>query len=210
MTFQESSADTINERERDEYVYIKWEKLNNDEIRLIDELVTAELSSANLSDAMTCSVIGCCKHTHHQQLSHFYEKLCQSVVQGREYFVKRLYKVNKFKVIPGWNRNVKHLYYSYREVYLKWISNGKIKDGIDYERMKETRKLFKHALNDCKINECRESSISIQEKYINKNMRSFWYDVQKKNNKTKYSETIDGKNYPLEVIQVFNKKSFNI
>ena len=72
--------------------------------------------------------------------------------------------------------------------------------------MKESRKLFKEALNNCKLNEVRESSISIQEKYLDKDMKSFWKGVQQKNNKIKYSEVIDGKNNSMDVINIFNQK----
>ena len=123
--------------------------------------------------------------------------------------MKQLTQRNKFKVIPGWNRNVKHLYSNYREKYLNWIANGKMRDGPRFEVMGEARKLFKSALNDCKLNENRESSLSIQEKYENKNMKSFWFNVQQKNNRTKYSEIIDGKNISDEIIQIFNDKFFD-
>ena len=72
--------------------------------------------------------------------------------------------------------------------------------------MKESRKLFKEALNNCKLNEVRESSLSIQEKYLDKDMKSFWKGVQQKNNRVKYSEVIDGKNNSREVIDIFNGK----
>ena len=123
--------------------------------------------------------------------------------------MKQLTQMNKFKVIPGWNRNVKHLYSNYREKYLNWIANGKMRDGPLFEVMREARKLFKSALNDCKLNESRESSLSIQEKYENKNMKSFWFDVHQKNNRTKYSEIIDGNNKSDDIIQIFSEKFFD-
>ena len=145
-------------------------------------------------EAFTCIRTGCHKEVHHEQLAKFYAKLCHSVTHGRGYFVKQLTQINKIKVIPGWNRNVKHLYSNYKEKYLNWIINGKMRDGPQFEVMRETRKLFKSALNDCKLNESRESSLSIQEKYENKNIKSFWLHIQQKNNRTKYSKIIDGKN----------------
>ena len=72
--------------------------------------------------------------------------------------------------------------------------------------MKENRRLFKAALNDCKINELREISLSIQEKFANKDMGSFWKEVQQRNNKVKHSEVIDGESDNSEIIGIFNNK----
>ena len=78
-------------------------------------------------EAFMCIRTGCHKKVHQEQLAKFYAKLCHSVTCGRGYFVKQLTQMNKFKVIPGWNRNVKHLFSNYREKYLNWITNGKMR-----------------------------------------------------------------------------------
>ena len=181
-----------NRREKNQFTFIKWEKLVND-IKVIDDLIITEISDMCDYKAFTCIRTGCCKKVHLEQLAKFYAKLCHSVTRWRGYFVKQLTQINKFKVTRGWNRNVKHLYSNYREKYLNWIINGKMRDGPEFAVMRETRKLFKSALNDCKLNESRELSSSIQEKYENRYMKSFWFDVQQKNNRMKYSEIIDGK-----------------
>ena len=50
--------------------------------------------------------------------------------------------------------------------------------------MNESRKEFKKVLNDCKVNELREISISVEENFKNKNMKSFWKDVKATSNMT--------------------------
>ena len=107
--------------------------------------------------------------------------------------MKQVTEKCKYKVIPGWNRNVKQHYKIYRMNYLKWLENGKSRESREFNVMKDSRKIFKGALNDCKLNEAREISLSIQEKYDGRDMNSFWKDVKLKNNKVKYSEVIDGK-----------------
>ena len=155
---------------------------------------------------MVCTEVGCRKKERLKQLRNFYVKLCDSILVGRFRFTKKVTKRNKYKVIPGWNRNVKHLYADARESYFRWLNKGRQRDCQEFERMKETCKLFKDSLNDCKLNEAREPSISIQEKFLNRDMKSFWKGVQQKNNRVKYSEVIDGKNSPMDMIDIFSGK----
>ena len=54
--------------------------------------------------------------------------------------------------------------------------------------MKLCRNNFKSALRECKSNEENEISISIQEKYKNKNMKEFWKEI-KSIKRWKYSES---------------------
>lgn len=188
------------------FVLVNWDKLDNREIKVIDDLVLEGLSIFRHCDVMSCMKVGCRNHAHLEQLSDFYEKLCNLVSLGRANFVRQLTKRSKYVVIPGWNRNVKNLYAAYREYYLIWLRNGKPRNGGEFDSMKEKRMLFKNALNECKLNEVREVSLSIQEKFMDKDMKSFWRNVQRRNNKTKYSEIIDGKNKCTDVIQIFNDK----
>ena len=64
---------------------------------------------------------------------------------------------------------------------------------------------LKKALNDCKINELREISISV-EKFKNKDMKTFWRDVKATRNKIKRYKMIDGETENGSIIQIFNTK----
>ena len=110
---------------------------------------------------------------------------------------------NKFKVIPGWNRNVKSLHHIARTNFCNWIRCGRIRDSDEFRKMNDSRKNFKQALNNCKLNELQERSISIQQNYENKNMKEFWKNVKKTTLKIKRSTLIDGKINKLSIIKVF-------
>ena len=199
-----------NSNNHNELVLINWEKLDDNDILEINDIILVELSTLNECEAMKCSKVGCCDRSHHCHLSIFHTELTNLIERARSNFVRVNTKRDKYKVIPGWNRNVRHLYSAYRNDYLNWVISGKERPGVDYERMKNTRKLFKSALEDCKNNKKREVSLSIQEKYVNGDMKGFWGDVQKKNNKIKYSEIIDGKSKTNDIIEIFTEKFLRI
>ena len=85
---------------------------------------------------------------------------------------------------------------------------GKIRDGIEFDEMRDSRTAFENALNACKVNESVERSLSIKEKFENKSMSSFWKDVQYTNNKIKQSNIIDGKNENKDIICIFTEFFF--
>ena len=149
----------INEREG----VVNWEKLTAEDINIIEDKVIKSIYKYSNSDAFLCTKIGCHDRIHFKQLDDFYSELGKSVMNGASCFKKEVKKMNKYKVIPGWNRKVKQLHANARSAYLSWLNKGRNRMGNEFENMKATRNLFKTALNDCKVNEFREKSISIQE-----------------------------------------------
>ena len=190
-------------------LFVNWEKLKADEITRIENTVVQELSLYDDCEFLFCTKLGCQDELHHQQISSMYSSMSVSIVRGSLEFSREITKANKFRIVPGWNRNVKQFHVEAREKYLKWLEIGKPRNGLEFELMKESRTMFKNALKDCRLNEKRERAISIKEKFLNKSMKAFWNDVQRANNKVKISEIIDGKTDVNEVIGIFTEKFLN-
>ena len=55
---------------------------------------------------------------------------------------------NRFKVIPGWNDEIKQLYTVARDSFLSWKRHGRPLNGALCDQMKATRSLFKRALKN--------------------------------------------------------------
>ena len=187
-------------------LFVNWEKLKADEITRIENTVVQELSLYDDCEFLFCTKLGCQDELHHQQISSMYSSMSVSIVRGSLEFSREITKANKFRIVPGWNRNVKQFHVEAREKYLKWLEIGKPRNGLEFELMKESRTMFKNALKDCRLNEKRERAISIKEKFLNKSMKAFWNDVQRANNKIKISEIIDGKTDAYDIIDIFTEK----
>ena len=143
------------------------------------------------------------------QIDQLFDKISLSVHKAAEHVSKIKRRRNKFKVIPGWNRNVKSLHHTARASFLNWIRSGRIRDSEEFRKMNDSRKNFKQALNRCKLNELQERSISIQQNYENKNMSDFWKNVKATSNKIKRSTLIDGKTNKFSIIDIFANKFFS-
>lgn len=197
----------VNEGPMDEY-FIPWSKLCIEDYNEICYAIIDKLRETFSNEAVHCCELGC-QHAHHiSQIDIIYREFSTTIQETLNMFEKPAIRKNKFKIIPGWNRNVKEIYNKYRSEYKKWLACGKQRDCEEYYNMTQSRKEFKDKLSQTKKNEAEEKSISIQEKFNSRDMKSFWSDIKKQQNKLKSSHIIDGTNKVEEIIHVFRKKFF--
>ena len=145
-------------------------------------------------------------NSHLMELKVMYKELVSSVKTGSRRFEKHRRKMNKFKVVPGWNRRVKSFHKTARENYLTWLEKGKERDSLEFFNMSYSKREFKKALNQCKINEKEEIDISISQKYKLKDYTAFWKEVRQKRIIAKRTNIIDGKNSCNDIIKIFTQK----
>ena len=186
--------------------FIDWVNLTQSEINRIEETALSIMGNYVSKKCVRCSRLGCRNNKHLKEIDDSLALMITSVCIASEFVIKTTRKKNKLKVIPGWNRNVKDLHVKARYDFLKWMQTGKERQSEEHRNMCESRKKFKKALNDCKINELREISISVEEKFKNKDMKTFWRDVKATCNTIKRSKMIDGEAENGSIIQIFNTK----
>ena len=162
--------------------YVDWDNLTAEEIEEIECRALRLLVNVIPYEATHCPKLGCGDKNHLHQIDQLIDKISWSMHVAAEYASKTKRRKNKFKVIPGWNRNVKSLHNIARIDFLNWMRCGRIRDSEEFRKMNDSRKTFKQALNDCKINELLERSISTEENYKNKNMKEFWKSVKSTSN----------------------------
>ena len=119
----------------------------------INESVEPKLKDKYSYSFINCSKIGCHMKDHLEHIDKMYTNITDVVREATDIFRKQSIRTSKHKVIPGWNRHVKHLHSVARDHYLLWISEGKHIGSHQHMEMINTRKLFKKALNECKQNE---------------------------------------------------------
>ena len=186
--------------------YVDWNNLSLNDIATIEKEALEILNGHSSYEAINCFKLGCRNKKHLQKIDCLSDLIVLSVKTAAELVVKVKKRKNKFKIIPGWNRNVKNLHSIARNEFLNWVRSGKTQNSQEYCRMNESRKEFKLALNNCKINELTERSISIEENYRNKNMTLFWKEVKAASNRLKRSVIIDGKTDKDDIITLFTRK----
>ena len=158
------------------------------------------------NDSVLCDKIGCRNNNHIFELERMFDKLVTPVINSSLCFSRQRRKLENYRVIPGWNRRVKSFHKDAREKFLKWIEEGRPREGTQFFLMEESRAIFKRELNLCIANQREEIDKSIEEKYMSKNFPEFWKDVKRKRIKAKKSNIIDGKNDNNDIIGIFTRK----
>ena len=158
----------------------------------------------NMSGIEICTDVNCTTdHTVHIDTE--YDVLIKSFhISTKEFRINRLQKV---KIIPGWNNYCKEKYRLAREAFLTWLIYLKIRSGSIFVDMKATRKDFAQSLRICKSNEKLIRNNNLVNALQSKNMYQFWKEVrnQRKDVQT-VNDIIDGNNNDDDIANVFYKK----
>ena len=187
-------------------IYVDWKNLRIDDLKVIESLALQGMGNFIENDSVLCNRLGCMDKSHLLELKAMYKELVVPVTAGSRQFAKRRRRINKFKVVPGWNRRVKSFHKTARDNYLKWLEKGRERDTDEFINMGNSKREFKKALNQCKVNEKEEIDISISQKYRLKNYSDFWKEVKQKRIIAKKSSIIDGKNLCSDIISIFTQK----
>lgn len=137
--------------------FVNWENIKPIEFEQMNAYINAELRSTyGNHSAFQCNTVGCRNVEHLKVIDNMYSHLIEIVAEASAQFNKQCIKQNKFKVIPGWKRNIKHLHRVARDNYLTWIGVGKSLNTEEHANMLISRREFKKALTQTKLNEHKE------------------------------------------------------
>lgn len=185
---------------------VKWNSLLDTELRQIDELACQQLGKLNDLLLQDCSITGCRNRDHLHKIDLYYNKICAEVSTASQVFKTKFVKSNKYKVIPGWNRRVKHQHVIARSCFLKWVECGRKRGTREYEEMVQSRRNFKNSLKICRQNEHKEICQSIVLRFSKKDKTKFWKEVKNKRGKEKITNIIDGESDEGEIANIFTNK----
>ena len=184
---------------------VDWNKLKINDFNHISNFVNVHLLGLNDHQLFNCTTVGCHIKEHLGWIDELYHNIVNAVHDSTEKYRKRSVKVNKHKVIPGWNREVKQFHSVARDHYLTWVAAGKLIGTLQHTLMLNSRKEFKKALSECQRNENKEICKSIIEKFACKDKRSFWKEVKRKKEKTKDTNLIDGQHEKNKITDIFTQ-----
>ena len=191
----------------DSYI-LKWEYIRPAELKEINRKINFELRTFYDNTVFHCTRMGCRDKNHLKEIDGVYYSIVVVIRESAERFKRKTIRKDKFKIIPGWNRNVKSLYSIARNHYLEWIATGRMLNTPLHENMKSSRKRFKAALRNCKLNENKEIGKSITEKFHLKNMKEFWNDVKKQKGIAKRTNIVEGENDNNRIVNIFADRFF--
>ena len=183
---------------------VEWSKCSTDDKNCYSLLLDNLIDDLDF-DTTYCQDINCNDLNHRLDLDKIFEDLKHCILQASKYTLPSISNRGKFRIIPGWNENCRDLYYKARDDFLLWNSLGRIRTGIIFQAMKDSRKSFKEALNYCKANETQIRKEKIINSYNEKSKIQFWKNVRQFTPKND-NWLIDGKTNSFEIATIFTDK----
>ena len=184
--------------------FVEWNKLKASDFELYKNNVDKYINDVDINR----SVLGCngCVNEHHKkELDNIFDVIVDALLDSSSDFC---FFKKRYKVIPGWNDNVKDLYKIASNKFLIWKHAGKPRDGLLSSDMRLSRSNFRNALRFCKINEDKIINDKIASEFENHNSKGFWREIKRKkggdNTKSSNSICIDDKDDPNFVAGKFS------
>ena len=192
--------------------FVPWHKLQDDDIVVYQRKLHAHLNSY-LNSSLMCYNKSCTSITHKKELDKAFDFLKNSIFDASKHMTysgNSKFNINDKQVV-GWNDHCKKLHATARTHFLNWIANGKMRVGNDYEKMKETRRAFKSALDYCRRNENNIKNDKIMRSFASKNKSLFWKTINKmKNNVNDSVHIIDNETDTEKILNIFTSKYKNV
>ena len=147
-----------------------------------------------------------CRFQHDSDLDTFYKNLIEAFMCASSFAQKK--SVKKFQPIPGWNDFCRDKFKIARESFLKWVVEGKPREGPSYNEMNETRKSFRYSLKYCKYNEEQIKIQKLTSDVLKNRPKMFWQEVKSRTGKlhSRISDCIDDLKKPQEIADRFAVK----
>lgn len=187
--------------------YVNWSIVKDHDIKNIQAFIDNMIVETGVleSNVLQCCDMSCRSQCHKDALGELFDKGKCILLRSTEKFC--VLRSKSFRIIPGWNDNVKRLHSVARDHFLAWKESGKILYGKCHDDMKRSRSSFKTALRLCKINENNIRNRKLLDNLNDKNYKTFWAEVRKVNNHNLMSPSeIDGKSTDEDICQIFSEK----
>ena len=181
---------------------VAWSKVTDYEKNSYSDMLDEIIDNFS-NNALRCSELNCSNINHTLEIDELFIRLKSAILEASTECLPLISKKRKYDHIVGWNDICKEAYNKARDHFLLWNRLGRMRSGVIYEAMKESRKEFKQALNFCKSHWQNLRKQKIIESYQSPNKNRFWNDIRKlKPNSA--SKQIDGATEPSEIINIFN------
>ena len=188
-----------------EKIFVNWENVSWNEKNLyasyLDYLVHDFSNPGLMCNHKTCN-----SSEHKVDIEKTFDFIKKSIFTASAMYLPIKQNGKAFKNKPGWNTHCKELYDVARKNFLKWVSEGKIRNGYSFEAMKKSRADFRQALNYCKKNEFLLRKQKFLHNFGEGDMNRFWKDVKNINPRQNNSNTIDGISEPDKIVKIFTDK----
>ena len=187
--------------------FVDWNKIRELERKNIREKIEEIIVRKGImhNEVFACTDVNCINCNHIETIVNLFCELKNIYTLSTEEY--RFNKSKTFKIIPGWNDEVKDIHAVARQKFLIWRDNGRPLTGPLLEDMKSARSLFRQALRNCKDNESYYRNKRMVDNLKGKRYKEFWKEVENVRSHNKLCpQKIDDFSDSKEICELFSNK----
>lgn len=163
------------------YNDIVWGERENAQIDLYHSICHEKLKQVDFpSELMHCGDKMCCDPSHYIFLDEMYKNVI-NLMQSASRQSSKQKCCRKKGYIAGWNKYVAGAHKDARVKFKVWLSAGKPPNGVIFNEMSESRKLFKSKLKWCQRRQEQIKCDILASHHSAKNFKGFWKSTKKWN-----------------------------
>ena len=185
--------------------FVLWDKVTREQI---NEYASAleYFSTDFLNEAILCNSENCNDQNHKQLLNQTYDFLKNCIFSSSVVFPSSG-NCPRIRKLPGWNEYCRDLYRDAGDKFILWKTLGKVRNGVIFEDMKQSRARFRAALKFIRNNELRIRKQNLVTA-ANLNRKLFWKRARtfRKSSDKNQSYCIDGSTDLREITSAFSDK----
>ena len=187
--------------------FVNWNRISSLDEDDIKNGIDKCILSRNMLDheVFRCTNVNCKEESHARMLDGIFIDMKCILLESTAEF--RYTPRRKFRVIPGWNDEVKQFYAVARDTFLSWKRKGRPLSGVLCDRMKTSRSVFKRTLKKCKENEESIRKEKLLKNLNDKQYKEFWREATKsKNHNSTQTNIIDRETDSFNICNLFSDK----
>lgn len=152
-----------------------------------------------------CSKSRCRIKEHETILDNMYAEIVHILCEGAISSNCKNGIQRKKRYITGWNKHVKDAHGQARLDFQTWTLFGRPKNGDLYEKMVESRRVFKSKLKWCQNNKDQIKMNIIASHHDAKNFGSFWKATNRLNPRSGLPVSVEGLSDPNDIANLFSR-----
>lgn len=111
--------------------------------------------------------------------------------------------------VVGWNKHVGEAHRTARAHFNEWVACGRPREGVMYEQMRESKRIFKSRLKWCQDHQDQIKMDALASKHAKGDFRGFWRGTNKVNAKPGLPVSVDGESDHKGIADIF-KDHFSV
>ncbi len=159
---------------------VKWDKVSPEQLDNYRDTTAILFGRLSLNHEVHLCTSPFCKNAAHiKEIDNLYNTLMTILRQASAILHPHKNGSKAAKQVTGWNDLCKEVHSQARDHFLRWVQDGKPRQGSSYEAMRSSRSKFKLTIRYCHDNKERLRADKLADRFLSRSSKDFWKEIKK-------------------------------